>query len=176
MEHARQLNSAENERKQGAETKASLYLAVISAIVPIMGSLVTDFFQQSSNSPGDAFSFVTLAIFILGMAYLLACGVWAFRTLKVSVHSRVDITELLHASSSEDPEQYLVKEMLCAVRRNRDEVNAKITRIRMAHLYLIRTFLSFSLLLLVIVLWKFAAAGLEVAWALGSDAWNAFGL
>ena len=75
------------------------------------------------------------------------------------------------------PNSYLVKEMLCAVRRNRDEVNAKITRIRMAHLYLIRPrSYRLSLLLLVIVLWKFAAAGLEVAWALGSDAWNAFGL
>jgi hypothetical protein len=175
MEHARQLTTAENERKQGAETKASLYLAVIAAIVPILGSLVTDFFQHASNSPGDAFGIVTLAIFVLGMAYLLACGVWSFRTLKVSTYSRVDVTELLQAAASSDPEQHLVKEMLCAVRMNRDEVNAKITRIRMAHLFLIRTFLTLSLLLMVIVLWKSASAGLEGAAALGSEAWKAFG-
>ncbi|MES0022314.1 MULTISPECIES: hypothetical protein [unclassified Mesorhizobium] len=174
MEHARQLTAAENERKQGAETKASLYLAVIAAIVPILGSLVTDFFQQAPNSPGDAFGIVTLAVFIFGMAYLLACGVWSFRTLKVSVYSRVDITELLQAAASPDPEQHLVKEMLCAVRKNRDEANAKITCIRMAHLFLIRTFLTFSLLLIVIVLWKSVAAGLEGAAALGTEAWKAF--
>jgi hypothetical protein len=74
MEHARQLTNAENERKQGAEAKASLYLAIIAAIVPILGSLVTDFFQQASNSPGGAFGIITLAIFVLGMAYLLACA------------------------------------------------------------------------------------------------------
>ncbi|MBZ9892958.1 hypothetical protein LB545_01285 [Mesorhizobium sp. BR1-1-6] len=175
MEHARQLTAAENERKQGAETKASLYLAVIAAMVPILGSLVTDFFQQVPSSPRDAFGTITLAIFVLGMAYLLACGVWSFRTLKVSVYSRVDVSELLQAAASPDPEQHLVKEMLCAVRTNRDEVNAKITRIRMAHLFLIRTFLTFSLLLMVIVLWKSAAASLEGAAALGSEAWKTFG-
>ena len=52
MEHARQLNSAENERKQGAETKASLYLAVISAIVPIMGSLRDGLLPAVFEFPG----------------------------------------------------------------------------------------------------------------------------
>jgi hypothetical protein len=172
MEHARQLTIAENERKQGADTKASLYLAVIAAIVPILGSLVTDFFQQTSNSTSDAFRMVTLTIFLLGMAYLLACGVWAFRTLRVSVYSRVDIPELLQATASSDPEQYLVKEMLCAVRTNRDSVNAKITCIKMAHLFLIRTFLTLSLLLMVIVFWKSTSAGLAEAVTFGSEAWK----
>lgn len=107
------------------------------------------------------------------MAYLLACGVWSFRTLNVAVYSRVDVDELLQAASSADSEQDLVKKMLCAVRANRDGVNAKIDFIQMAHLFLIRTFLTFSLPLMVIVLWKSAAAGIEAAAALGSEAWKA---
>lgn len=173
MEHARELTAAENERKRGAETKASLYLAVIAAILPILGSLVTDFFQQVLHPPGDVFAMVTLSIFVLGMAYLLACGVWSFRTLKISIYSRADITELLQAAKTPDPEQHLVKEVLCAVRTNRDGVNAKITCIRMAHLFLIRTLLTFSLLLMVIVLWKPVTAGLEGAAAFSSAAWKA---
>ncbi len=69
--------------KASLRTRKGRRRAVIAAIVPILGSLVTDFFQQTSNSTSDAFRNVTLTIFLLGMAYLLACGVWAFRPCDV---------------------------------------------------------------------------------------------
>jgi hypothetical protein len=167
MEHARQLTETENGRKQSADSKASLYLAVIAAIVPILGSLVPDFYQDAGRLQSGMFGVILLLLFVLGMAYLIASGVWAFRTLKVSTYSRVDIAEFVAASMSKDPEDYLIKEVLCAVRTNRDEVNTKTSYIRMAHEFLVRTFLTFALLLVVIVLWKSAAAAICASTAFG---------
>lgn len=42
----------------------------------------------------------------------------------------------------------LIVENLCAVRKNRDGVNRKVTCIKMTHELLLRTFLAFVLLLL----------------------------
>ncbi|RNJ42689.1 hypothetical protein B5V01_21890 [Mesorhizobium erdmanii] len=168
IEHARQLTEVENGRKQSADSKGSLYLAVIAAIVPILGSLVTDFYRDASRQLGDAFGVVTLLLFVVGMAYLVACGIWSFRTLKVSNYVRVDVAEFVAASTSRNPEEDLVKEMLCAVRMNREEVNAKTSCIRMAHEFLVRTFLSFSILLLVIVLWNSVIVALDGSTAIGA--------
>lgn len=154
LEHARVLTETENERKRSADTKASLYLAVIAALVPILGALVTDFYRPAENAPSGAFGYVTLSLFALGTAYLLACGIWSFRTLKVSKYTRVDINELVLATNSPSPEQEIAREMLVAVRYNRDEVNEKTSRIRMAHEFLVRTFVCFSTLLLCIVFWQ----------------------
>lgn len=168
MGHATQLTEVENDRKQSADSKASLYLAVIAAIVPILGSLVTDFYQDTDRTAGDTFAAVSLLLFVVGMIYLIASGIWSFRTLKVSNYVRVDVTEFITASTSSNPQDSLVKEMFCAVRMNRDEVNAKTSCIRMAHEFLVRTFLTFSLLLLVIVLWKSAVAAFEALVVLGA--------
>lgn len=164
LEEARNLNMLESERKRAAETKASIYLAVIAAIIPILSSLVTDFYGRDVGAPRGAFQAVTLTLFILGLLYLLASGAWSFRTLKVSVHHRVDIAELLKASEEKEPDTVITRELLLATRLNRDGVNQKTSCIKMAHEFLIRTFFTFAALLAVIVLWQPVSSIAEIAY------------
>ena len=169
LDQARSLDQEEKDRKQVADTKASVYLAVIAAIVPILSSLGADFFVTGFTTLSPAHQAVTLFLFILGTSYFMASGLWAFRTLAVSVHHRVDVTELLDVNKEMKTEEALIRNILLATRRNRDGVNKKISYIVMTYKFLIRTFIVFTLLILVMVLWESLIAISDFAAALSRN-------
>ncbi|MDX3925180.1 MAG: hypothetical protein QHC90_05140 [Shinella sp.] len=152
LDQARLLAEQETDRKRSAENKASIYLAVIAAIVPVLSSLLTDFFAADFRELPISFQVISIGLFVLGMLYLAMSGVWAFRTLAVSTHARIDATDLANVWAEQKPTAGLARELLLATRLNRNGVNKKMDYIRLAHEFLLRTFLSFALLLLVIVL------------------------
>jgi len=169
LEEARELRDLENERKKAAETKASIYLAVIAAIIPVLASLVAGYHEQEFGNSSTGFQATALVLFIIGLAYLLASGFWAFRTLAVSMHFRVDVHDLISISEQSNPELALARELLHATSLNRDGVNQKTTYIKMAHEFLVRTFFCFGTLIAVIVLWKPMAAALDAVFHWGSQ-------
>lgn len=154
LEEAKNLAEQESERKKGAENKASIFLAVIAAVVPVLASLSTDFFGDGFASRSLAFRAVTLVLLGLGMLYLLNSGIWAFRTFKVSTLYRVDTPDYVKIWSAPSPEENLASEIFAATRLNRDTVNWKVSCIRQAHEFLIRAFVWFSILMLTIVGWE----------------------
>lgn len=141
------LNELENQRRVGAESKAAIYLTAITALAPVLVSLVPGIISSGGN---NAFvDFLSFAIFVYALSNLLRAALWAFNTLKVSASNRIDTIDLVRIwGSRRCIQKNLIVENLCAVRKNRDGVNRKVTCIKMTHELLLRTFLAFVLLLL----------------------------
>ncbi|MEO9461893.1 MAG: hypothetical protein ABJ242_04070 [Marinomonas sp.] len=146
LEEARRVVDAEMQRRKGAETKAATYLAVVSALVPVAYTAQGTILKGSGSIGLDVLNVVLLS---LGVCYIVAAGVWAFRTLKVSVSARVDIPQLLSASRKEQTKRAILQANLVASRNNWAGVNRKVTNIKMAHEFLLRAFLTFALLVLI---------------------------
>jgi len=152
LECAKALNEQETERKKSSEGKASIYLAVIAAIFPVLVSLPKDLYGDKLPEMGTGWQAVLLGLFVLGVTYLVRCGIWAFRTLAVSTHNRIDATDIVRLWGESNANDALIRDLLITTRMNRDGVNAKVAYIKMAHAFLLRTFIAFATLLLVAVL------------------------
>ena len=149
LEESRQLFRREEERRKYADTKATIYLAVLAAVVPLSATLVKAFFNAFHTFKD--WQFVTLILlFLLGTVYLLAAGIWAFRAIKVSVHHRIDVEDFIKLNNSEKIDVTLCKELLKAVRNNREYVNEKTSRVIMAHEFLVRMFILYVVLLILV--------------------------
>lgn len=154
LEEARRIFDAEMTRRASADAKATTYMAVIAALVPIglsvQGAVV-------EGKIGSAPSWVNLMILAIGMLYVIGAGLWAFHVLKVSGAARADVPDLLRAWKKPDPRMHVVRATLKAARLNWSGVNEKINGIRMAHEYLMRAFLVFAMLLIVNAGWTLAS-------------------
>lgn len=149
LNEAKKLNELEEQRRASADSKAAIYLAAITALAPVLTSLIPGAITKFEGSKFiDGLSFV---IFIYALINLLRAALWAFDTLKVSASHRVDVKELTDIWSG-DEKKYEIKLIianLSCVRRNRKGVNLKVTCIKMTHALLLRIFIAFFLLLLI---------------------------
>ena len=146
---AKKLNELEEQRRASADSKAAIYLAAITALAPVLTSLIPGAITKFESSKFiDGLSFV---IFIYALINLLRAALWAFDTLKVSASHRVDVNELTDIWSGDEKkyETKLIIANLSCVRRNRKGVNLKVTCIKMTHALLLRIFIAFFLLLLI---------------------------
>ena len=93
LDEAKKLNELENQRRLGAESKAAIYLTAITALAPVLVSLVPGIISSDKN---NAFvNFLSFAIFVYALANLLRAALWAFNTLKVSASNRIDTIDLV---------------------------------------------------------------------------------
>lgn len=149
LNEAKKLNELEEQRRASADSKAAIYLAAITALAPVLTSLIPGAITKfDGNKFIDGLSFI---IFIYALINLLRAALWAFDTLKVSASHRVDVNELTNIWSDDDKkyETRLVIANLSCVRRNRNGVNLKVTCIKMTHALLLRIFVAFFLLILI---------------------------
>ena len=146
LEEARRLVLREDERRKTAETKATIYLAVLAAIVPLSLSFVKDLSAYFSTLSHWQI-IVLLGLLLVAIAYLFRAGIWIFRTIQVSIHDRVDVKELVELRSASDTELELCRKILTSVMRNNKYGNQKFTKLRMAHAFLLRTFIAFILII-----------------------------
>lgn len=146
------------ERVRTAEGKATTYLAVLAALVPIIITLQAANWEKKAGPAPDSARLFVLAVATI---YIAAAGYHAFKTLQVTGFQRVGEAELVHAWRDPNPLQKVIRGTLLASRRSRNAVNAKVTRIRVTHEHLLRAFGTFILLLLLDPL--FHAAGFRNA-------------
>ena len=144
LDEAQRVATAEIERARTAESKATTYLAVLAALVPLVITLQAAAWEDKS---GPAPVGLKLAILSIATLYVAAAGYHAFRTLQVSGFHRVVESEITTAWQTKTPLQRLAQSTLLASRRSRDAVNAKVTRIKVTHQHLVRAFIAFVLLL-----------------------------
>jgi len=145
LDEAQKVSAAENERVRTAEGKATTYLAVLAALVPVIITLQAANWEKKAGPAPDAARLVVLAV---ATVYVAAAGFHAFKTLQVQGFQRVGEAEIAAAWQTPSPLRKLTRGTLLATRRSRDAVNAKITRIRVTHEHLLRAFGTFVLLLL----------------------------
>lgn len=151
LEEARRLFDAEQDRRKGADSKAGLYLAAITALIPIIATIVPDLLDGQVSK---ALRYSLLSLFLFALVYLLRAGLWALQTLKVSASTQLSARDITTIFSSNDSVENLVKTLLNAVLYNFSDTNRKIDCIKMAHEFLIRAFLSFVAFLVLQVAWS----------------------
>lgn len=147
LEEARALALRDDERRKSADTKATIYLAVLAAIVPMTAALAKEFYTISRTF--DAWFFIVVVmLFLLGSSYMLAAGIWAFRTIRVIAYHRLDVAELTKLPENGELNLELCREVLRCVKRNQTPINDKTTRLIMAHEFLLRLFILYVVLVL----------------------------
>lgn len=159
LEESRRLFDAEVDRRKGADAKAGVYLAAITALIPVLVSLLPTLWSDKASK---VLGLILLVVFAWAVAYLLRAGGWAFKTLKVVGFSQLGPGEIASSWKKPDPKEHLAKELSRAVLVNYPLVNKKISGIKMTHEYLMRALLSFSLLMVVQAAWPFGAWLVEI--------------
>ena len=144
LDEAQRAASLDSERARVAESKATTYLAVLAALVPIVITLQTATWEAKS---GPAPDWLKLSLMLAATVYLAAAGYQAFRALQVSSFQCVMEPEIVAAWNKPRPLVELTRSTLLASRRSRDSVNAKVTRIKVTHAHLLRALAAFVLLL-----------------------------
>jgi hypothetical protein len=154
LEEARRLFDAEQERRRGADNKAGIYLAAITALIPVLAALLPSLW---GNNIDKVFAGLSLLAFVFALLYLLRAGIWAFNTLRVSGFSQLGPGDIAESWQAENPEEQLTKHLLRSVIYNFDGTNQKVSRIKMAHEYLLRSFFCFVAFLAVQAVWPMSA-------------------
>ncbi|MEG3081196.1 hypothetical protein R3F64_15120 [Halomonas sp. 5021] len=154
LEEARRLFDAEQERRRGADSKAGLYLAAITALMPILATVLPGLWDEKISK---ALAVTLLGIFIFALIYLMRAGLWALQTIKTSAAEQLGAGEIADSFSSDRPEEKLVKHLLNAVIYNYNGTNQKISCIKMTHECLLRAFFCFIAFLSVQAVWPLAA-------------------
>lgn len=153
LEEARRLADSEAERRRGTDQKAATYLPLVAALIPLVLTLVSAVWEKNA---GSAPIWLNMVLLGLAVAYTASAGLWAFRELEVSVSHEPNLSDFEKAWAFPHPSEALARRLLLHARRNNQGVNWKVTCIKMAHEYLLRAFLTFSLLLLLNIAWYLA--------------------
>lgn len=154
LEEARRLFDAEQERRRGADAKAGLYLAAITALMPILASILPGLWDKQISTCQRG---IQLGIFLLALLFLMRAGLWALKTIKISASTVVSPGDIADSFNSNEPEENLAKQLLKAVIQNYDANNNKISCIKMTHEFLLRAFFGFVAFLAVQAIWPVAA-------------------
>lgn len=145
LDEAQKVSAAEMERVRTAEGKATTYLAVLAALVPIIITLQGANWEKKAGPAPDAARLFVLA---LATVYVAGAGFNAFKTLQVRGFQKVGESEIVAAWKTPNPLRRLCRGTLLATRNSRYVVNEKVTRILVTHEHLLRAFGLFILLLL----------------------------
>lgn len=151
LAEGQRLAEAEADRRRSADNKAAIYLAAVAAIVPLLASTETVFFD---NTPASAPRWATVLPLVLALAYLSGTALWAVRTLRVTAVCRVDVETLFEPRGPGGVTNHLAKEYLVSAMLNRAVANDKITKLKMTHEFILRAAVTFTTLL-----------ALEAGWA-----------
>jgi len=146
LEHASKLAESEAQRRRTAESKATIYLAVITALVPLVLTVQAAAWEEKV---GPAPSWLRLILLAIAVMYISAAAFYAFRTLEVKGFHTLGISDLVAAWKTRKTTNRLVKSILSAVRESQSAVNAKVTQIKLTHLHMMRALLAFVCLLLI---------------------------
>jgi len=151
LEEARRLADSEEDRRRATESKASTYLlfaaAFAAALIPFLPGIL-------EGKTGSAPRSLIAVILIVAALYLIAAGIWAFRTLRVGTYHRLDVAELAQIWRDKNPGRALIRETFALARMNYRAVNEKVSCIKMAHEFMARSFVAFGILVVVEAGWE----------------------
>ena len=155
LEEARRLADGEVERRRNIEGKASTYLLVTAALVPLLTYLEGAVWERKA---GTAPVLGSMPVLLFAVACLVNAGRWAFKTLEVSASFAIDATDLAAASGGPDALGRVARLNMTVARRNRAGINSKATFLMMSHRFLLRSFVGFGLLLAIEAVWEVSTA------------------
>jgi hypothetical protein len=145
LEQANRIMDGELERRKSAEAKATTYLAVLAALVPVTLSIEA---AEWEKKVGPAPEWLRLLILIIAVVYTAAAGWHAFRTLQVSGVHVIGAHDLALAWQTDSGPRRLARSTAKHITASQDAINSKVTSIKVTHEHLLRAFTFFILLLL----------------------------
>ncbi|MCG7871025.1 MAG: hypothetical protein JAZ11_02855 [Candidatus Thiodiazotropha lotti] len=154
LEEARRLRDVENNRKSIAEMKSQIYLAGLLALIPILVTLTGHDALKDIMGFSVWYQIVVFILFALGITYGVGAFFSSFRVLMVQAYHRVDVEEIVSSRVTEaTPMEQLTKEILKSVRRDRSNINQKVSHVIVTHQLIFRmaVFLLLALLLVTFV-------------------------
>lgn len=155
LDEARRMAESEAERRRGTDQKAATYLPLVAALIPLTLAVVSALWERKV---GSAPGWLNISLLGVSVAYTAAAGFWAFRVLEVTISHEAGIGDFDSAWNKPHPKGSLARKILLYTRLNHGPINQKVSRIKMAHAFLLRAFLTFSLLLAVNIVWYFIAS------------------
>jgi hypothetical protein len=153
LEEARRMADSEGERRRVTDQKAATYLPLVAALIPLILTVVSILWGAAT---GSAPAWINMLLLGLAVAYTAAAGLWAFRVLEVSVSHEAGIKDFEKAWKKARPAEEFTRRILDYTRLNQDHINWKVSCIKMAHAFLMRAFITFSLLLILNIVWYLA--------------------
>lgn len=146
LEEARRIADSEAERRRGTDQKAATYLPLVVALVPLVLAAASALWEEKA---GSAPVWLNMLLLGLAVAYTAAAGLWAFRVLEVTISHEPGLGDFELAWKKPHPDQTFARRILLYTRLNQERINWKVSCIKMAHAFLLRAFLTFSLLLII---------------------------
>lgn len=154
LDEARRMADSEAERRRGTDQKASTYLPLVAALVPLILTVVSTLWEKKV---GSAPGWLNMPLLGLAVAYTAAAGLWAFRVLEVTISHEAGLGDFELVWRKPHPARAFARRILLYARLNQDRINWKVSCIKMAHAFLLRAFITFSLLLILNILWYLGA-------------------
>ncbi|GIU32525.1 hypothetical protein L2719_10125 [Shewanella schlegeliana] len=130
LDEARRLYDQEQNRRSTTDSKAGIYIAISTALIPTLLSLTP--FIMSGERP-IVLNFIILCSFLLSIITLSRCALWSHEALQVSPFYQLDWKVLISSKSTKKLEICLAKQLLCNLRKNYELTNEAVTCIKMAH-------------------------------------------
>lgn len=129
LEAARRVADEEGQRKMGAESRATTYLAAVAALIPLMTWAIGNTAIASSCTNGW-WCITWTATFVSAIVYFIASAYWALRTLGVANYQVIGIEDIVTMTEQNDSSDKaplsLLKETLSLARNNRSTINFKM--------------------------------------------------
>lgn len=154
LEEARRMADSEAERRRGTDQKAATYLPLVVALVPLILAVVSSLWEKKA---GSAPSWLNMPLLGLAVTYTAAAGLWAFRVLEVGISHEAGLVDFELAWRKPHPARTFARRILHYTRLNQHPINWKVSCIKMAHAFLLRAFITFTLLLILNILWYLVA-------------------
>jgi hypothetical protein len=132
---AHRIEQDEEDRRRTADAKASNFLLVLAALVPLLTYLETSIWEAKV---GTAPRPISLLVLFIAIAYLAAAAFWALKTISGGVYHRIGVGDLVTEIAQKHPKENLAKQTLINARRNQNVINSKVSRVKMTHEFMLR--------------------------------------
>jgi hypothetical protein len=151
LETAKGIYREEDGRVTSSENKSFYLLLVTAALVPILTYLESAIWESKF---GTAPKWLSIAILLIAVGYLISAALWAIRTISVRTYHTVGAADFVDIWNSQSPLDKLTKDTLAAAVKNQSVVNSKVSSVNMAIKFLLRSIVAFSALLFVEGFWE----------------------
>lgn len=145
LDEARRMFDDEQDRRRHADAKATNYLLVAAALVPVLTYLEGLVWGEKIAA---APRWLGLLMLMFALAYVINFGRWAFNALRLTAYATTGVRDLAKISMHQlkVSKSRLVTHIVENVRWNQDVTNEKLTAVKMAHEFLYRAFWMFGLI------------------------------
>jgi hypothetical protein len=151
LKAATEIYRAEDERVRSSEAKAFNLLLVTAALISLLTYLESAIWE---GKIGTAPKWLSLSILIVAVLYLVRAALWAFGAISVRSYHTVGPNDLASIWSDGKPVEKMIRETLIGARKNQHGANLKVSEVKMATAFLLRSVFAFGVLLLMQAGWE----------------------